>query len=66
MGHLAGSPAGKWTLFAVGGVLVFSLVYSGLGNNLGGGSGAGGARRRPSGADTVATVNGDAGHARPV
>ena len=58
MGNLASSPAGKWTMFAVGGVLVFSLVYSGLGNNLGG-AGAGGARAAgPTGADTVATVNG--------
>ena len=56
MGHLASSPAGKWALFTVGGVLVFSLVYSGLGNNLGGG-GAGPAG--PSSADTVATVNGE-------
>ena len=58
MGNLANNPVGKWSLFAVGGVLVGSLVYSGLGNNLGNFGGGGSGAAAPAGADVVATVNG--------
>ncbi len=56
--RITGSTAGKWTVFVIGALLVFSLVFSGLGNNLGNKRGQAG----PSGAsgETVATVNGDA------
>ncbi len=60
LGNITSSPAGKWTLFAVGAVLVFSLVFSGLGNNLSNSSGGGSGRAAAaSGDDVVATVNGD-------
>lgn len=60
LGNLSTNPAGKFVLLGVGGLLVFSLVYSGLGNNLGShaGAGAGNAAAR-SGDDVIATVNGD-------
>ncbi len=54
LGRITTTPAGKAALFAVGGVLVFSLVYSGLGSNLN--------NRAPAApeaaTDQVATVNG--------
>ena len=57
LGNITGSPVGKWSLFIVGALLVFSLVFSGLGNNLGStGNGQTAAR---SGEDVIATVNGD-------
>lgn len=55
MGQITTTPAGKWSLFIVGGLLVFSLVYSGLGNNL---TGGGGSAPANNGEDTVATVDG--------
>ncbi len=59
LGRVTSGPVGKWTIFLVGALLVFSLVFSGLGNNLG--RGRGGAAAGPSGAgsETIATVNGD-------
>ena len=62
LGNVTSNPAGKWTLFAVGAILVFSLVYSGLGNNLNGSGGPNGANAATSrsGDETIATVNGDA------
>ncbi|MBV9851681.1 MAG: peptidylprolyl isomerase [Armatimonadetes bacterium] len=56
LGRIGSTPAGKATLFTIGAVLVFSLVWSGLGNNLSSGGGAAAAQR---GTDTVATVNGE-------
>ena len=58
LGSITSSPIGKWILFAVGALLVSSLVMSGLGTNLGnlGGNQA----VAQSGDDTIATVNGDA------
>ncbi len=55
LGAITSNPIAKWVLFGVGGLLAFSLVFSGLGNNLGRGGAAGG----PVGTDVVATVNGD-------
>jgi parvulin-like peptidyl-prolyl isomerase len=55
MGRVTSTPAGKATLFTIGAVLVFSLVYSGLGNNLGG---RGGPTTQASGDDVIATVGG--------
>ncbi len=56
--RITSSTAGKWTIFVIGALLVFSLVFSGLGNNLGNKRGAAG----PSTAsgEAVATVNGEA------
>ncbi len=56
--RLTSSSVGKWTIFVIGALLVFSLVFSGLGNNLGSKRGAAG----PSGGSgaVVATVNGEA------
>lgn len=54
LGTISSNPIAKWVLFGVGGLLAFSLVFSGLGNNLGRGAAAG-----PVGTDVVATVNGD-------
>ena len=56
LGQVTSTPAGKATVFTVGALLVFSLVYSGLGNNLNSGGGA----TAETGTDTVATVNGEA------
>ncbi len=58
MERITGSTAGKWTVFVIGALLVFSLVFSGLGNNLGNKRGA----ASPTGAsgEAVATVNGEA------
>lgn len=56
--RLTSSTAGKWTIFVIGALLVFSLVFSGLGNNLGSKRGAAGPTGGSSAA--VATVNGDA------
>ena len=58
LGNITSSPIGKWILFAVGALLVSSLVMSGLGTNLG--NFGGGQAAAQSGGDTVATVNGDA------
>jgi len=57
--NVSRNPLGKWGLFVVGGLLVFSLVGFGLLNSggLGGGSAQPAAAR--SGEDVVATVNGD-------
>lgn len=54
LGAISSNPIAKWVLFGVGALLAFSLVFSGLGNNLGRGAVAG-----PAGTDVVATVNGD-------
>ena len=60
LGNLSTNPAGKFVLMGVGGLLVFSLVYSGLGNNLGSHAGGGMATGAPqSGDDVIASVNGD-------
>ena len=58
LGSVTSSPVGKWAIFIVGALLVFSLVFSGLGNNLGGRGASNGAAGASS--ETVATVNGDA------
>ncbi|MGI4787398.1 MAG: peptidylprolyl isomerase [Janthinobacterium lividum] len=58
LGNITSSPIGKWVLFAVGAILVSSLVMSGLGNNLGNLNGNQPAAQ--SGETTIATVNGDA------
>ena len=58
LGSITSSPIGKWILFAVGALLVSSLVMSGLGTNLGNLGGNQAAAQ--SGNDTIATVNGDA------
>ncbi len=58
LGQITSSPIGKWVLFAVGALLVSSLVMSGLGNNLGNLSGTQAAAQASE--DAVATVNGDA------
>ena len=54
LGSISSNPIAKWVLFGVGALLAFSLVFSGLGNNLGRGAAAG-----PAGTDVVATVNDD-------
>lgn len=56
--RITSSTAGKWTIFVIGALLVFSLVFSGLGNNLGNKRGQSGPTTGASG-ETVATVNGD-------
>ena len=58
LGNLTSNPIGKWIIFGVAAVLVFSLVFSGLGTNLGNLNGTQAAAQ--SGDDVVATVNGDA------
>ena len=58
LGSITSNPLGKWILFAVAAVLVFSLVFSGLGTNLGNLNGTQAAAQ--TGDDVVATVNGDA------
>ncbi len=58
LGSITSNPIGKWILFAVSALLVSSLVFSGLGTNLGNLSGTQAAAQ--TGEDTVATVNGDA------
>ncbi len=55
LGRLSENPFAKWILFGVGALLVFSLAFTGLGNNLG----RGGTAASPAGSDVVATVNGD-------
>ena len=62
LGNITSSPVGKWSLIAVGALLVFSLAFSwNMGGGLGGGGGAhggsGGAAQ--TGDDVIATVNGD-------
>ena len=59
LGSITSNPAGKWALFAVGAILVFSLVYSGLGNNLNSSSSGPNAATSRSGDEAIATVNGD-------
>ena len=59
LGNITSSPVGKWVLFAVGALLVSSLVLSGLGTGTNFGSLAGQTVGR-TGADVIATVNGDA------
>jgi len=56
LGSITSSPVGKWSLFAVGALLVFSLVFSGMGSNLMGRGGGG--QAAPVGDDVIATVNG--------
>ena len=58
LGNLTSNPIGKWILFLVAALLVSSLVFSGLGTNLGNLSGTQAAAQ--TGDDVVATVNGDA------
>jgi parvulin-like peptidyl-prolyl isomerase len=55
LGRITSTPGGKTGLFAVGAVLVFSLVYSGLGSNLNNRTPA---TASDAGTDQVATVNG--------
>ncbi len=55
LGRISENPFAKWILFGVGALLVFSLAFTGLGNNLGRGAASGG----PAGTDVIATVNGD-------
>ena len=57
LGSITSNPIGKWALFLVSALLVSSLVFSGLGTNLGNLTGTQAAA--PSGDDVVATVNGD-------
>ena len=60
LGNVTSTPVGKWSLIAVGALLVFSLAFSW---NMGGPQlGANGASNgaAPSGDQTIATVNGDA------
>ncbi len=59
LGSITSSPVGKWILFAVGALLVSSLVLSGLGTGTNFGSLAG-TQTAQAGSDVVATVNGDA------
>lgn len=54
--RLTSSAVGKWALYIVGGLLAFSLVYSGLGPNLGNKRAAG---TTGAAGETIATVNGD-------
>ncbi len=58
LGSITSNPIGKWILFAVSALLVSSLVFSGLGTNLGNLNGMQAAAQ--TGDDVVATVNGDA------
>ena len=60
LGSVTSNPAGKWILFAVGALLVASLVLSGVGTgtNLAGLGGTSAAAQ--AGQDVIATVNGDA------
>ena len=58
LGSITSNPIGKWILFLVSALLVSSLVFSGLGTNLGNLNGT--QTAAPSGDDVVATVNGDA------
>lgn len=58
--RITSSSAGKWTVFVIGALLVFSLVFSGLGNNLGSRRGAAGPNGAGGSGGTLATVNGDA------
>ena len=55
LGRISENPFAKWILFGVGALLVFSLAFTGLGNNLG----RGGTSVGPAATDIVATVNGD-------
>ncbi len=57
LGNITSNPIGKWILFLVSALLVSSLVFSGLGTNLGNLSGTQAAAQ--TGDDVVATVNGD-------
>ncbi len=57
LGNITSNPIGKWILFLVAALLVSSLVFSGLGTNLGNLSGTQAAAQ--TGDDVVATVNGD-------
>jgi parvulin-like peptidyl-prolyl isomerase len=53
---ILGSKLGYIVVFIIGGLLVFSFVYSGLGNNIRAG---GGAPSQGAQSETIATVNGD-------
>ena len=59
LGNVTSSPVGKWILFAVGALLVSSLVLSGLGTGTNLSSLVGQTAGR-TGTDVIATVNGDA------
>ncbi len=59
LGNITSNPIGKWILFLVAALLVSSLVFSGLGTNLGNLNGTQAAAAQ-TGDDVVATVNGDA------
>ena len=56
LGQITSSPIGKWALFLVGALLVFSLAFSW---NIGSGAGGGAAAPPQSATDVIATVNGD-------
>ncbi len=58
LGNITSNPIGKWIVSIIAVVLVSSLVFSGLGTNLGNLSGTQAAAQ--TGNDVVATVNGDA------
>jgi len=58
LGNITSNPIGKWILFLVAALLVSSLVFSGLGTNLGNLNGTQAAAAQ-TGDDIVATVNGD-------
>ena len=57
LGSITSNPIGKWALFLVSALLVSSLVFSGLGTNLGNLTGTQAAAQ--TGDDVIATVNGD-------
>ena len=60
LGNVTSNPAGKWILFAVGALLVASLVLSGVGTGTNLSSLTGASAAAQTGSDVVATVNGDA------
>ncbi len=59
LGNVTSNPAGKWILFAIGALLVASLVLSGVGTGTNLGSLGGAQSAAQAGQDVVATVNGD-------
>lgn len=59
LGNVTSNPAGKWILFAVGALLVSSLVLSGVGTGTNLGSLGGSSAAAQTGQDVIATVNGD-------
>ncbi len=60
LGHITSSPIGKWSIFVVGALLVFSLAFSwNMGGPLAGANGGAGGAAAQTGDDVIATVNGD-------